>query len=59
MQYPSCTSMIQAAIVKSISPARISRYYAASNKDEQDALRMYVWNAKICEAFYMPCHFVK
>jgi len=37
-----------------LSEARFARYLAASNGREGDALALYVWNAKISQAFYLP-----
>ena len=55
MQYPfSCTPEAYAGIERSLSKARISRYLKAAEGDRNLALRYYIWNARICEAFYLP-----
>lgn len=37
-----------------LSPARLGRYMNAAQGDKQRALRLYVWNARLCEALYLP-----
>jgi hypothetical protein len=37
-----------------MSPARLARFRRAANQDKHLALRLYVWNASICEALYFP-----
>ena len=37
-----------------MSPARLARFSAAANGDKNLALRLYIWNARLCEAFYLP-----
>lgn len=55
MQYPfSCTSATYDAIETTLSGARLGRYLTAAKQDKQLALRLYVWNARLCEAFYFP-----
>jgi hypothetical protein len=55
MQYPfSCIPATYDAIETTLSPARLGRYLPAAKGDKQLALRLYVWNARICEALYLP-----
>lgn len=44
------------AIETAISPSRLKRYMGAAERDRWFALQFYIWNANICEAFYMPIH---
>ncbi len=56
MQYPFlCTSGVQDALERALSVARLGRYLPAAGGDRYRALRLYVWNARLCEAFYLPC----
>ena len=41
-------------IVDSMSSARFSTYLAAMNRDREAALDLYLWNAKVGEAFHIP-----
>nr|WMC97385.1 hypothetical protein RAR13_01315 [Aminobacter aminovorans] len=55
MQYPfSCVQNTFDCIEKTLSPARLARYLPAANGDKHLALRLYVWNARLCEAMYLP-----
>lgn len=55
MQYPfSCSPATYAAIAATLSQPRLDRYLNAAAGDRNLALRLYVWNARICEAFYIP-----
>ena len=55
MQAPfSCTPQVLNAIETAISPARLRRYVIAASGDKQLALRLYVWNARLCEEIYLP-----
>ena len=55
MQYPfSCSPPTYAAIAATLSQPRLDRYLNAAGGDRHLALRLYVWNARICEAFYIP-----
>lgn len=38
-----------------ISKQRLTRYLPAANGDRNHAFRLYMWNASLCEAFYVPC----
>lgn len=55
MQYPfSCSRETYASIEATLSQPRLGRYLAAAKGDVHLALRLYVWNARLCEAFYIP-----
>jgi hypothetical protein len=43
------------AVRGTLSAPRLGRYLPAANGDPHLALRLYVWNARLCEAFYLPC----
>jgi len=58
MQYAySLMPSVRAAIETTLSPQRLSRYLPAANGDASHAFRLYLWNIRLCEAFYLPCHF--
>lgn len=42
------------ALVAAIFPARFSTYERLSNFDNRRAVTLYLWNARIAEAFYFP-----
>jgi hypothetical protein len=42
-----------------LSPARIGTYLLASGHDEARALKLYVWNAQLGEAFHLPIQSVE
>jgi|SaaInlStandDraft_5_1057022.scaffolds.fasta_scaffold151084_1 hypothetical protein len=50
----SCTPSALKNIEGTISPARLGRYAGSAGVDKQKALQLYVWNARLCEAFYLP-----
>lgn len=55
MQYSfSCSPATYGAIEATFSAPRLSRYLPAAQGDKHLALRLYVWNARVCEAFYLP-----
>ena len=55
MQYPfSCTPGTFTELERAFSNARLSRYLPAAGGDKHLALRLYVWNARLCEEFYLP-----
>jgi hypothetical protein len=55
MQYPfSCVPNTLNSIEATLSSARLSRYLHAAKGDKQLALRLYVWNARLCESLYFP-----
>ena len=37
-----------------MSPARLDRFVPAARGDRNHALRLYIWNARLCEKFYLP-----
>lgn len=47
---PSATT----AIHQAISPTRMNEYVRMANGDTEQALRLYLWNARICESLYFP-----
>lgn len=58
MQYPfSPLPKVLSALEATMSPARLARYLGASKGDKYHALRLYVWNARLCEEFYIPLQF--
>ncbi len=60
MQHPfSCVPTTLNAIELTISPARLGRYLPAAKGDKHSAVRLYVWNARLCEAFYLPTQFAE
>ncbi len=60
MQHPfSCIPATYGAIEATLSPARLGRYLTAADGDKQLALRLYVWNARLCEAIYLPLQFAE
>jgi hypothetical protein len=50
----SCTPAVLNEIETALSPARLGRYLNAAKGDRQLALRLYVWNARLCEELYLP-----
>ena len=55
MQSPfSCTPNVYQSLVAALSQPRLDRYLAVANGDRNRALRLYIWNARICEKFYLP-----
>jgi hypothetical protein len=60
MQYPfSCVPRVIDALESALAPARLARYMAAAEGDKNLALRLYIWNARLCEAFYLPTQFAE
>jgi hypothetical protein len=54
MQYPEPpSSQVLDAIEKTMSPARLARFMPLGG-DRTQALKTYVWNARLCEEFYIP-----
>jgi hypothetical protein len=43
-----------AAILTAISPDRFNTYVTASGHNQERALKLYIWNARLGEAFHMP-----
>ena len=50
----SCIPATLTAISKTISHPRLGRYLPAAKGDIQYALRLYMWNARLCQEFYIP-----
>jgi hypothetical protein len=48
-----------AAILTAISADRFKTYLAAAGYDQERAFRLYLWNAQLGEAFYMPLQAVE
>jgi hypothetical protein len=44
----------EAAIVTAISPDRFKTYLHAAGHDRERAFRLYLWNARLGEAFHLP-----
>lgn len=47
------------AIIQCISQARIETYLKCVGHKKGKALELYIWNAKICESFYLPIQAVE
>lgn len=55
MQLPfSCLSQTLDSIESTLSSARLARYMGGAAQDRLHALQLYTWNARLCEAFYLP-----
>lgn len=50
----SCVPTTYARIETTLSSARLGRYLPAANGDKHLAFRLYLWNARLCEAMYYP-----
>lgn len=48
-----------AAVQNTLSPARLGRYMPAAKGDPNLALRLYIWNIRLCEALYLPLQFAE
>jgi hypothetical protein len=60
MQYPfSPLPHILTALEKAMSPARLARFGTVPPTDKYLALRTYIWNARLCEEFYIPLQFTE
>lgn len=55
----SCLPYALDGIEATLSPARLGRYMPAANGCRHFALRLYVWNARLCEALYLPLQFAE
>lgn len=55
----SCTPATRDGVFKVLSPARLGRYMPAANLDPNLALRLYIWNGQLHEAFVLPCQFAE
>lgn len=59
MQYPfSPMPNVLAGLEKTMSAARLVRFTPATG-DKNHGLRTYVWNARLCEEFYIPLQFTE
>jgi len=50
----SCLPHTLNAIEQAMSPARFKRFLPAAKGNRLLALRLYLWNSRLCEAFYLP-----
>lgn len=50
----SCLPLVLAQIEAAIAPARLARFSSATAGDKHFALRLYLWNARLCQEFYFP-----
>jgi hypothetical protein len=58
-QHPVNASPPFHALAEIISPLRLGTYLNAAGHDVERALQMYLWNAKIGEAFHIPVQAVE
>lgn len=49
----SAQSNLYADLSRTVSPERLGTYLTAAGFDQERALRLYLWNAQLGEAFYM------
>ena len=55
MQYAfSLTPKVLGDVEITLSSARLNRFIVPPNADKNLALRMSIWNMRLCEAFYLP-----
>lgn len=55
LQVPfSCTPDTLSEMEGAISAARLTRYMPPANHDKPYAMRLYLWNAALCESLYLP-----
>lgn len=47
------------AILAAVHDDRIDRFLPAAAGSREDAFRLYCWNCRLCEAFYLPLHFAE
>ncbi|HEX3885245.1 MAG TPA: hypothetical protein VHW66_21495 [Stellaceae bacterium] len=60
MQYPfSLTLPAMASIEATLSSARLARFLPEAKGNRQLAIRLHVWNARLCESFYLPAQFAE
>jgi hypothetical protein len=55
----SLTPRALAAVEATLSEARLARFLPEAKGDKHLAIRLYVWNARLCEAFYLPTQFAE
>ncbi len=58
MQIPADLEQLQ-RIELTLQRERIARYFRPEGSDKGHSFRMYIWNCALCEAFYIPLHFVE
>ena len=46
-------------IENTLSPQRLGRYLTEARGSKKHVMRLYVWNAQICESFYFPSQFAE
>lgn len=60
MQLPTSPSDIQlVALIRAVHDDRIERFLPAAKGGREDAFKLYLWNCRLCEAFYVPLHFAE
>ncbi len=55
----SCLPSALGGIEATLAAARLGRYMPAAQGNKHLALRLYVWNARLCEALYLPLQFAE
>lgn len=56
MQLEISDESVRIAVRSALAEARLDRYVPASSGDRELAFRLYLWNCRLCEAFYLPLH---
>lgn len=51
---PRMNAGLMAALVRTISPARLAPYLRQAGHDEKAALELYLWNVKLGQSFHFP-----
>lgn len=51
----SCVDAARLKIEETLSVPRVNRYLSAVGGDRRRLLAFYLWNSRLCEAFYFPC----
>lgn len=60
MQTPfSLTNPVLNNFENVISPARLARFSGTVGGDKHKAFRLYIWNSRLCEEFYLPLQFAE
>lgn len=54
MQFSGYTPAVIAALEKGLSHERLTRYTQLTHGDPERRLRLYLWNAELCAALYLP-----
>lgn len=47
------------ALYRVLSPERMTTYLVAAGRDDSRAMRLYIWNARVGEAFHIPIQAVE